>query len=252
MAGEPITEGLEPASRRFWWAPFAWLELSPIVTVPLIATMSSDLTKRGSDIGLDPRIGFEPNYEYSALIPTLFWLSLPALVCLVSIWWLMRPADRRARLAALVVVLLAVGRLSFTLVTLLTKYDIVSAPDGTSYLRWETTGPGLAVGFLNTVDWVNGLFVWTGFAMFTSRPRTTAAVGKANLGIGAAFLIFANVVVVLVVISAIILLGFVGLILVLIFAPLLDIAFYMLVEACTILGLAVAIWGGGLPRPAPA
>ena len=180
-----------------WLLAFILILVTPIVTVPVTAAVFDGLIRQPEEIGLPPNgsgFGWGPFegggcnsllgptcYEYAEFAPTLLAFTLPGLVNLLPILWILSSRPR-ARLAGVVAGVLGIFRLSIPVMVLLLDFDRITAPDGGSYLRWASSALfDLGLSGPEGDVWLFGGFAWLGclialFAFWTltdkrRRPR---------------------------------------------------------------------------------
>jgi hypothetical protein len=182
-----------------WLLAFILILVTPIVTVTITAAAFDGLTRQPEEIGLPPNdSGFgaglfeggacnsllgTPCYEYAEFSPTLLAFTLPGLVNLLPILWILSSRPR-ARLAGVVAGLLGLFRLSIPVLVLLLGFDRITAPGGGSYLRWSTdldfglSAPEGVVWALGAFAWLGCLIVLFAFWTLTDERRGRRTVGK--------------------------------------------------------------------------
>ncbi len=143
-------------------APFLWIMLSPLVTVPLSFSLFFLLTgyHEAEEVGLPPK----PAHEYFEAGPTLIAFTLPGLLNVAPFAWALS-AKRGLRKAAAVAGLLGLVRLSIPPAVLLLFFHRVTA-GGTSYVEFDTfryvapPPPFVEVWLPGFAAWIGSRFAW--------------------------------------------------------------------------------------------
>jgi hypothetical protein len=162
-----------------WWHPFLWITLTPIVTVPLSYILFELLAgvHEPQEVRLPDCEGcWFVTYEYSEVVPTAIAFTLPRLLNLAPLVWILSP-DHRARSAGVVAGMLGALRLSIPLVVLMLSFDRVTNPDGMSYFHFKQgwapspylVSPYLEVWFFGFLAWLGSLVVWALFGRVSRR-----------------------------------------------------------------------------------
>jgi tetratricopeptide (TPR) repeat protein len=142
--------------------PFAVSALTPLVTVPLSASLY--ILAVGSheprELGLASSGSFVASHQYAEFEPTVMAFTLPGLLNLVPLAWA-ASGRRWVRIAALVAALVGLLRLAVPLAVLLLAFERVTAPDGTRYLEFEVFRYGVPPSPYTEI-WIPGLMAWTG------------------------------------------------------------------------------------------
>ncbi len=176
MATSELASVDSPSWLNDWWWPFAWITLTPIVTVPLSAILFSTLAGYHSpgEAGLPDRSEhgwFGSTHEYAEVLPTLIAFVLPGLLNLVSFLWVSSTRPR-VRAAGIVAGLLGIVRVSIPVIVLMLSFDRYANASGTSYFDFVTEGfmvfapaPHLELWFFGALAWLGTLLVWALFAV---------------------------------------------------------------------------------------
>ncbi len=174
MATNELTSVDSPSWLNKWSMPFWWIILAPIVTVPLSAILFSVLAgyHEGPDVGLPPdrAPGWFGTLQYSEAVPTLVAFTLPGLLNLAPVIWILS-AKPKVRMAGALAWLLGLVRLGIPVAVLMLEFDRLTNASGTSYFKFVTgfgpPDPYGEVWFLGFLAWLGTLLVWWLFGWLT-------------------------------------------------------------------------------------
>ncbi len=144
-------------------APFLWVMLTPIVTVPLSIYLFIVLAgyHEPEEIGLPSKA----SHEYFEVGPTLMAFTLPGLLNLVPFAWALAPKPR-VRIAGIVAGLLGLLRLLIPPTALLLFFNRVTNPEGTSFFEYDTfrlvapPPPYIEIWILGFLAWLGSRVAW--------------------------------------------------------------------------------------------